>query len=264
MNKKFQNKYGSWALITGASDGIGKEVAIEIAKKGLNVILVARRKEILHEVEREIYQYSSVKVKIISLDLSKTNALETLVENIKEMDIGLFAAIAGFGTSGEFIQSNISTELNMIDVNCRAVVEQTHYFAKAFLQKKRGGIILMGSLVGFQGSPFATNYSATKAFIQTFAEGLYFELKPYGIDILCVAPGPVSSGFANRAHMNMGNSANPKQVAKKILPALGCQVTVRPGFLSKFLGWSLIILPRIIRIKIMKIIMKNMAISLIK
>ncbi len=181
-----------------------------------------------------------------------------IVENTKSLNVGLFAGIAGFGTSGEFIHSNIDTELNMIDVNCRSVVESTYYFAQRFTQQKRGGIILMGSLVGFQGTPNAANYAATKAFIQTFAEGLHYELKPFGVDVLSSAPGPVHTGFANRANMSMGQANTPQEVATGTIAALGKRVTVRPTFLSKFLGWSLMTLPRLFRVKIMQLIMGGM------
>lgn len=254
----FQKKYGPWAMVTGASDGIGRAMAIEIANMGLNLIIVARNHERLEALGNEIQKEYKVTVKVIAIDLSIINSVKNLNSQIEEYEIGLFAAIAGFGTSGYFFKANINEELNMIDVNCRSVVEQTYYFANKFVSNKRGGIILMGSLVGFQGVPFASNYSATKSFIQNFAEGIYFELKPFGVDVLCSAPGPVLSGFGARAKMKMGNSSSPEEVAKETILALGEKLTVRPGFLSKFLGWSLIILPRILRILIMRMIMNNM------
>jgi short-subunit dehydrogenase len=116
----------------------------------------------------------------------------------------------------------------------------------------------MGSLVGFQGTPTAANYAATKAFIQAFAEGIHYELKPFGVDVLSSAPGPVASGFAKRADMKMGQAATPEEVARGTVEALGRQVTVRPGFLSKFLGWSLIMLPRLTRVRLMHAIMGGM------
>ncbi len=255
----FQKKYGPWAVVTGASDGIGRAMAIEIANMEVNLIIVARNQERLEALGNEIQKEFKVTVKVIAIDLSTINSVKNLISQIEKYEIGLFAAIAGFGTSGYFFKTNINDELNMIDVNCRSVVEQTHYFANKFVSQKRGGIILMGSLVGFQGVPFASNYSATKSFIQNFAEGLHFELKPFGVDVLCSAPGPVHSGFGDRAKMTMGNSASPEEVAKETIISLGNKVTVRPGFLSKFLGWSLIILPRILRILIMRMIMSNMS-----
>lgn len=258
MSQDFKEKYGEWAVVTGASDGIGRGVALELAQRGLNVVLIARRKNLLKEIELEMRAKTRVEVKALDLDLSIPGSTDQLLDATSDLNVGLFAAIAGFGTSGEFIHSDLKSELNMIDVNCRAVVEQTHHFARRFVKQRRGGIILMGSLVGFQGVPNAANYSATKAFIQSFAEGLYFELKPFGVDVLSSAPGPVASGFASRADMVMGQAAPPEIVARGTVAALGRMVTVRPGFLSKFLGWALITLPRIIRVKLMQSIMGGM------
>lgn len=258
MDNNFKQKYGDWAVVTGASDGIGREVAIELAKKGLNVVIVARRQNLLDQVKDQIAKVAQVQVKTLALDLSAGGSSSDLLNATKDLKVGLFAGIAGFGTSGELIHSDIRAELSMIDVNCRSVVEQTYHFSKRFVTQKRGGIILMGSLVGFQGTPTAANYAATKAFIQAFAEGIYFELKPHGVDVLSSAPGPVASGFASRAGMKMGLAATPAEIARGTVAALGNQVTVRPGFLSKFLGWSLITLPRIMRVRIMHSIMGGM------
>ena len=110
------------------------------------------------------------------------------------LDVGLVAAVAGFGTSGRFVDNPLDRELDMVDVNCRAVVELSHHFARRFVAQRRGGLILMSSLVAFQGVPRAATYAATKAFIQTFAEGLRLELAPSGVDVVASAPGPVRSG----------------------------------------------------------------------
>lgn len=258
MSQLFKNKYGEWAVVTGASDGIGRGLALELAARGLNVLLVARREQALQQLKSEILKENNVEVKILALDLSQPHSMSLLWASIQGLDVGLFAGVAGFGTSGILINADIQAELNMIDLNCRSVVEQTYYFARHFALQKRGGIILMGSLVGFQGTPTAANYAATKSFIQSFAEGIHYELKPYGVDVLSSAPGPVASGFATRAKMQMGAAATPAEVARATVAALGHQVTVRPGFLSKFLGWSLIVLPRIVRVKIMHMIMGSM------
>jgi short-subunit dehydrogenase len=189
------------------------------------------------------------------------NSIEKIKTESDQLDVGLFVAAAGFGTSGNFVNSNILDELNMVDVNCRSVVEQTYYFSNLMASKKRGGIVLFSSLVAFQGTPYSATYSATKSFIQNFAEGLHVELKPLGVSVLAAAPGPVNSGFAQRAKMQMGFSSKPESIAKGILGALGKKVTVRPDFLSKFLGWSLLLLNRWLRVLAMKQIMGGMAIK---
>jgi short-subunit dehydrogenase len=146
----------------------------------------------------------------------------------------------------------------MLRLNCEALLTLTHHFAQRFVTQKRGGIILMSSMVAFQGVPYSANYAATKAYVQSLAEALAEELKPYGVDVLAAAPGPVASGFGQRANMKMNMSLTPQQVGIPILKALGRNTTVLPGFLTKFLVYSLRTVPRWGKVKIMKIVMGGM------
>ena len=175
-----------------------------------------------------------------------------------DTEVGLLAAVAGFGTSGRLIDSPLVAELDMIDVNCRSVVSLSHHFARRFVAQRRGGLVLMSSLLAFQGVPRAATYAATKSFIQTFAEGLRLELAPCGVDVLASAPGPVRSGFEARANMRLGTAATPEVVARQTLEALGRRATVRPGVLSKVLEASLLPLPRGTRSRIMGVVMGGM------
>ena len=116
----------------------------------------------------------------------------------------------------------------------------------------------MSSLVGWQGTPWAAHYAATKAYVQVLAEAMHAELKPSGVDVLASAPGPVHSGFADRARMRMGSAALPAVVAKETIRALGRKMTVLPGALSKLLTYSLMPLPRFLRVRIMAQVMGGM------
>ena len=129
------------------------------------------------------------------------------------------------------------------------------------LSKERGsgGIVLMSSIVSFQGTPWSAHYSATKAYVQVLAEGLRVELKPRNVDVLAVAPGPTKTGFASRAKLKMGAALDPTKIAPEILGALGRKTTVLPGFLSKLLVYSMLPLPRWARIAIMGKVMRGMA-----
>ena len=146
----------------------------------------------------------------------------------------------------------------MIDVNCRAVLELSYGFGRRFAAQRRGGIVLLSSLVAFQGVPRAANYAATKAYVQSLAEALHVELAPLGVDVVASAPGPIHSGFAARAGMQMAMALKPSDVAETTLKALGRKTTVRPGWLSKFLEASLSPLPRRGRVHIMTRVMKGM------
>jgi uncharacterized protein len=257
-SRKWRSKYGPWAVVTGASDGIGRAVAICLAEAGLDLLIVARRRDALEALAAELAQKHHVQTIVVAVDLGQRGAVDAIVAAAKDIEVGLLAAIAGFGTSGPFIGNPIDRELAMIDVNCRAVVELSHHFARRFAIQRRGGLVLMSSLVAFQGVPRAATYAATKAFIQTFAEGLRLELSGSGVDVVASAPGPVRSGFGARADMRMGAAASPATVARGTLDALGHRTTVRPGFLSKFLEASLLPLPRLARSRIMSVVMGGM------
>ena len=151
---------------------------------------------------------------MLAADLSSPGEAARVERETRDLDVGLLFAAAGFGTSGPFVEADLELELDMIDVNCRALVQSTHGFAKRFVARGRGGVVLMSSLVAFQGVPRAAAYAATKAFVQTFAEGLARELKPLGVDVLASAPGPVMSGFGARAGMAIGSGQTPEAVAR--------------------------------------------------
>lgn len=257
-NESRMRKYGPWALVTGASDGIGRAMAFELARSGLSLVLVARRQAVLESFAKELEQGSGVLVRVIAADLSLAHEVERVCMETRDLDVGLLVAAAGYGLGGKFQQTPLADDLDMLDVNCRAVLWLTKIFAERFAKRGAGGIILMSSIVAFQGVALASNYAATKAYIQSLAEGLRTELSPLGIDVLSCAPGPVRSGFAARAGMQLGQTVDPSTVAQEALRALGRQTTVSPGLLSKVLVGSLSLLPRQGRIAIMSRIMMGM------
>jgi hypothetical protein len=251
-------QYGEWAVVTGASDGIGRAFARELASRGVHVVLVARREARLRELAEQLEAAHGVRAMVLPADLGEREGVDALLEGTRGLDVGVYVASAGFGTSGAFLSSPVDAELNMIDVNCRAVAETTHHFGRAFVARGRGAIVLLSSLVGFQGVENAANYAATKAYIQSLAEGLGQELAGTGVDVLAVAPGPIGSGFAARANMSMSNPPGPEVVPPPALAALGRWRTVRPGFLSKLLEYSLKLLPRWGRVRVMGLVMGGM------
>lgn len=230
--ERWTTKYGEWAVITGASDGIGRAFATELATRKLNLVLVARRKAILIQLADELAKQYSVLTQVIEADLSLDVGNVAVMTATQNLPVGLFVACAGFGTSGQFIDLPIDRELRLLDVNCRSALTLSHHFGERFARQKHGGIILMSSLVAFQGVARSANYAATKAYIQSLAEGLHTELSHLGVDVLASAPGPVHSGFASQADMQMQLAAKPAEIARGTLNALGKKVTVRPDCLS--------------------------------
>jgi len=256
--QRLSRNYGEWAVVTGATSGIGLELAERLAEAGLNLVLNARRKNELEQIALRLQANYGIKTRVVAADLSETTGVERVIEATRELNVGLLVASAGFGTSGYFIGSDLPTEINMLRVNCEAVLHLTHHFSQVFKKRKRSGIILMSSIVAFQGVPYSAHYAATKAYIQSLAEALAYELKADNIDVLAPSPGPVDGGFAERANMKMSASMKPSDIGVPILKALGRQASVVPGGLSKLLVYSLRTVPRWAKVRIMTLVMRGM------
>ncbi len=255
---RLRTKYGPWAVVTGASSGIGRETAVLLAEAGLNLVLVARSQAALDQLAQELKAKHAVEVRVLPLDLAAESAVAAVESGTADVDVGLLVAAAGFGTSGPFLGTQDDAEYDMLAVNCRAVVGLTRVFGRRCVARNRGGVVLFGSIVGFQGVPNAAHYAATKGYVQSLGEALAVEWKPLGIDVLVSAPGPTHSGFAGRAGMTMGAALSSAEVARGTLRALGRRTTALPGLLTKVLTWSLATAPRWLRVRIMGGIMTAM------
>lgn len=257
-HSRFLARFGPTAVVTGASSGIGKAFAEELAGRGISLVLLGRRSDTLAQLAQSLIQRYEVSVTTLAIDLSEPDAPEAVLRAVGVREVGLLICSAGFGTSGQFIDATIADEVGMVHVNCRSLMALTWHFGRRFAAQRRGGIVLMSSLVGFQGVPRAAHYAATKAYVQSLAEGLHHELRPLGVSVIASAPGPVHSGFAQRAKMSMGLAQRPEVVAASTLTALGKRATVRPGWLSLALEWSLKPLPRWGRVRMMGVVMGGM------
>ncbi|GEM_PF-197395 len=192
-NPSFLSEYGPWALVTGASEGIGRSFARAIARRSLNLVLVARRRPQLEELALELRQTYAIRCCVLDIDLTLPEACSSVVESVSELDPGLVVCAAGFGSSGMFLKGNLANERNMLELNCGVTAELSWQFGQRLARRGRGGLILMSSIVAFQGVPGSAHYAATKAYVQTLAEGLRLEWKDQGIDVMAVAPGPVAT-----------------------------------------------------------------------
>jgi short-subunit dehydrogenase len=255
----FVQKYGPWALVTGASEGIGRAFAVELARRGVHVILVARRQLQLEQLATSLTQAYGVQCQAVVADLSHSAGVQQVLASSAGSDVGLVVCAAGFGTSGPFLQNDLPNELDMLQVNCGALATLSWGMGQRLVQRGRGGLVLLSSVVAFQGVPQSAHYAASKAYVQTLAEGLREEWSSLGVQVLSVAPGPVQSGFAARSRLTMARAEDPQVVARASLGALGRTGTVRPGLQAKLLGYSLALTPRWGRVKIMGKVMAGMA-----
>jgi len=255
----YLERYGPWAVVTGASDGIGRAFAQELAAAGFSVVLVARRDAELRSLADELTRAFGTRSRVIVTDLADPQAAAAMLEQTTDLDVGLLIAAAGFGSSGPILSQSASSEFDQVMVNCQAVLGQCIHFGRRLETRRRGGVVLLSSVVAFHGTPWSANYAATKAYVQSLAEALQQEWAPLGIQVLASAPGPVGTGFGVRARMTMGRALSASVVARQSLLALPRGGTVRPGWLSKLLGWSLATAPRAVRVRIMGSVMHGLS-----
>ncbi|MDX1957624.1 MAG: SDR family oxidoreductase [Leptospiraceae bacterium] len=191
------------ALITGASTGIGYDLAKIFAKEKWDLVLVARNKSKLEEVSKEIENEFKVTVNIFPADLSLNESVEELYHFTKDRNLFVEVLVnnAGFGKAGEFISNSLEDELGMIDLNIRSLVHLTKLYTRDMIANKKGKILNVASTASFQPGPFMSNYYATKSYVLHFSEGLYEELKPKGITVTTLCPGPTRTEFQARAEM---------------------------------------------------------------
>ena len=242
--KHFLQQFGPWAFVTGASSGIGTEFTRQLAKKGLNVVLVARREERLRKVATELADKFGIQVRVVSVDVSREDFLEPIQEATKDIEIGLLVNNAGLATSKDFLDNSFDDELRMFHVNARAPFMLAHHFGQNMRQRRRGGIIFLSSTVAVSGVPGWSAYAATKAFDLTLSDGLAEELRPYGVSILSVLPGPTHTEFWQGTGGTPLLSLSPYQVVQTALSNLGKRSTTVVGWLNKAIVFSTRFTPR--------------------
>jgi short-subunit dehydrogenase len=184
-------------LITGASSGIGAAFARKIAKRGRNVLLVARSEDKLIALCNELGRLSGVRAQYVMMDLSAPDAGVRLLEETqkRELTIDMLVNNAGFGSMGDFAKLDLATELEIIDLNVKSLVDLTYRFLSPMRERRQGTIINVASTAAFQGVPFMATYAATKAFVLSFSEALSEENRQHGIRVLALCPGVTDTNF---------------------------------------------------------------------
>ena len=264
QSDRFQARYGPWALIAGASMGLGAEFARQIAAMGLNVALVARRADVLAQLGKQIAQEHGVQVHTLALDLAIADNIATIIEQTKDLEIGLLVYNAAFSAVGSFIDTPLIDHLREIDVNCRGPLMLSHQLGQAILVRQHGGIILMSSLGATQGSALIANYAATKAYNLLLAESLWDELRAAGVDVLACAAGAIAtpnylSSQPKSTRLNAMSLTSPQVVVAEALAALGHQPSVIPGRGNRLAAFLMRrVLPRRTAIQIMGQTMRRM------
>jgi hypothetical protein len=213
------------SLITGASSGIGEVFARRLSARGENVLLVARNGERLATICNELGRAAQVNAQYVAMDLSERDAPKRLYEETERRGLVVETLVnnAGFGSMGDFMAQDIERELNMIDLNTRALVELTYRYLKGMRERGRGRIINVASTAAFQPLPFMATYAATKAFVLSFSEALWEENRPLGIKVMALCPGVTNTNFFEAAHIErppLRIAQTPEQVVEAALRGL--------------------------------------------
>lgn len=210
---------GKWALVTGASAGIGKALAEELARQGAHLVLTARRRERLEELAQQLSSVHKIQARIFIADLAQPDAPEKIHQftNDQRIEIELLINNAGFGAYGEFPTVDSRRLTDMVQVNCAAVVQLTRLYLPGMVARGHGGVLIVASTASFQSVPYISTYAATKAFDLIFAEGLAEEMKPHGVRVCALCPGSTDSEFAEVAgQTHVAATRRNRETAEKV------------------------------------------------
>lgn len=239
-------------LITGASNGIGRAAALLFAKKGYDIVAVGRDKEKLESLKEEIENVYQRDIEIGSYDLTVKENIKNVYNRFKNVDI--LVNNAGFGDHGEYLNSDYSVQEEMVKLNILSLMELTYLYGHDMKQKGKGRIINIASIAGLVSGPYMSIYYASKSFVLSFSEAVALEMKPYHIEVNCICPGPIRTGFMERVGLKDSmmfkyfKPLDSKTVAKKI---------VNNHHTVKFIGLSGYLLNVAVRILPRRIILKG-------
>lgn len=231
----YGKRYGKWAVVTGATAGIGLEFARALAARGMSCVLAGRRGERLETLAEELRTSHGVETLCVPVDLASDDGPDRLADAVAELDVGILVNNAGVGYAGRFDRQDLDRLKKMIALNCTAYVTLISRLLPSMLANRRGAVVMVGSVAGRQPVPFHSLYSATKGFELLLGEGLWAEVRDRGIDVLVVQPGPVATEFEHEAGEVRPNPAadqSPQAVVETALAALGQQPSVVSGWFN--------------------------------
>src|SRR5882757_5629545 len=216
-----KKRFGPWALVTGASSGIGKEFARQIAASGINVVLVARREDLLKKAGVEFSKRYGVEHRIVVLDVSQEGFIEQLASDTDDLDIGLVVSNAGTGNPGEFLKHDRQLHRTTLRISAVANLDITHHFGAKLAKRHRGGIVLVGAMGAEAGVPRMANDGAAKAYIHSLGEALHYEFKPLGVYVTVLAAGFTDTAVLDKFGLDPKNMPmKPMSVEQCVSEAL--------------------------------------------
>ncbi len=248
--------YGGWALLTGASAGIGEAFARALGAAGVNLVLTARREDRLRSLATELENHHHIQTRVVPLDLAVDGAPKRLAEATADLDVGFVLNNAGFGVAGRFELGDYERVLEMVRLNCVTVTAISHLYMPRLVARGRGALVIVASVAGYQPLPLAAVYGATKAFDLMLGEALWAENRGRGVDVLAVSPGPTDTEFQAVAGEKPHAAVPPEDVVSATVGALGKQPSVIVGSFNAMRTFSLRFAPRALIARITERVMR--------
>ena len=238
--KTFKEKYGPWAVVTGATSGIGEAISHQLAAKGMNIVLVARKKDELDAKAAMLKSEYHIDTHIVSADLATEVGIAAVKTFTNALSVGLLVVAAGLEVNGAFEKNDLMQELKVVQINISATLQLTHHFSEIMVKNGSGGIILVASLSGHMPNPYFANYAGTKAYTLNFGSSLYGELKPKGVDVTVLSPGLTNTPMAISTGVDWSKTPmqalSPEKVAQTAVNALGRKFLAIPGMKNKMVA----------------------------
>jgi short-subunit dehydrogenase len=213
-----KRRFGPWALITGASSGIGREFSRQVAASGINVALVARREALLQEVAADCSKIFGVDTRVVAADLSEDGYMRDLTAATADLDIGLVISNAGTANPGAFLDQDYDELIRLFHLNSQSHLAVAHHFGQRLMQRRRGGLLLCGAMGAQAGIPYMANESGAKSFVQSFGEALHAEWAPHGIYVSVLVVGPTLTAIIDKFGLD------PATMPMKPMPVEHCVV----------------------------------------
>jgi short-subunit dehydrogenase len=241
MRAQFADRYGPWAVVVGAALGIGAEFCRQLAARGMHLVMVALEDDELRALAGQLEQAHGIETRVVGGDITTQATRERLEAETQPLEVGLLVYNAALSTVAPWLETPLDRHLAMIDVNVRGPMELLDRYVPSMRDRGRGGVILLSSMSGLQGSPLVATYAATKAFTLNLAESLWEEWRASGIDVMAVVPGPTDTpGYrasAPRRSRLTPAAMSVEPVVAEALAALGSRPWVVPGRTNKIAGF---------------------------
>ena len=231
---QFSSRYGPWAVVAGASEGLGAEFAKHLGARGMNLLLIARQQRLLENVADDLRQHHGIEVRCLAQDLGALGLARALQEAVADLEVGVLVYNAACVPTGRFLDEDPEALERLVRVNVQAPVTAIRTLAPAMCERGRGGIVLMSSLAGMQGVARIAGYAASKAFNTILGEGLWEELRSHNVDVLVACAGAMSTpGYRRNYKKPSPGMLEPSKVADQTLRALGRGPRFIPGTINR-------------------------------